>query len=84
MAFYRYLRRRRIVRPLTVAALMSCAFASPGRAATGADVADAAQAGDRARVRALLARHADANAPQADGTTALHWAAHHNDPRDHR
>jgi ankyrin repeat protein len=34
---------------------------------------------DRARVRALLKRHAAVNAPQADGMTALHWAAYQDD-----
>ena len=38
-------------------------------------VADAAMAGDLARVEALLADGADASAPQGDGMTALHWAA---------
>jgi ankyrin repeat protein len=38
-------------------------------------VADAAQAGDREAVRALLKKGADVNAAQGDGTTALHWAA---------
>ncbi len=30
-------------------------------------------------VRALLKQHVDVNAPEADGTTALHWAAHFGD-----
>ena len=38
-------------------------------------VADAAQAGDREALRALLKQGADVNASQGDGTTALHWAA---------
>ena len=52
--------------------------AAPASAAT-ADVADAAMRGDRAAVRAALARKADVNAPQADGTTALHWAVEQDD-----
>jgi ankyrin repeat protein len=43
-------------------------------------VADAAQAGDKAAVRALLKDAADVNAAQGDGMTALHWAATANDP----
>jgi ankyrin repeat protein len=43
-------------------------------------VADAAQAGDKAAVRALLKQAADVNAAQGDGMTALHWAALQNDP----
>src|SRR6185436_4943274 len=30
-------------------------------------------------VRRLLEQHADVNVPQADGTTALHWAAQWDD-----
>src|SRR5262245_11923960 len=43
------------------------------------DVADAAMRSDKARVRALLTQHADVNAAQADGATALQWAVYHND-----
>ena len=43
-------------------------------------VADAAQTGDAAAVRALLRQAADVNAAQGDGMTALHWAAMKNDP----
>lgn len=41
-------------------------------------VADAAQRGDLAEVRALLPRY-DVNAPLGDGMTALHWAAERGD-----
>jgi ankyrin repeat protein len=34
---------------------------------------------DPAAVRALLERHVDVNTPEADGTTALHWAVHRQD-----
>jgi ankyrin repeat protein len=44
------------------------------------DVADAAQRQDIGALRGLLKQHAPVNAAQADGTTALHWAAHWNDP----
>ena len=43
------------------------------------DVADAAKRGDRDAVRAALARKADVNATQTDGSTALHWAAERDD-----
>lgn len=39
-------------------------------------IADAAERADWPRVTALL--QGDVNAAQADGTTALHWAAHHD------
>jgi len=48
-------------------------------AATTSDVADAAASNNREAVRALISHHADVNAPQSDGTTALHWAARWND-----
>ena len=49
------------------------------RAADRSPVADAAERGDAAAVRALLARAADVGAAQGDGMTALHWAAEHGD-----
>jgi len=47
----------------------------------GADVrlVDAVKAVDKPAVRALLAQRVDVNAPEADGTTALHWAANRDD-----
>lgn len=42
-----------------------------------ATLADAAERGDFATVKSLLDQKADASAPQADGMTALHWAAQH-------
>src|SRR5262249_10780486 len=48
-------------------------------ATKGSDVADAARQRNVAEVRRLLDQHADVNLPQADGTTALHWAAQWND-----
>ncbi|HET9269069.1 MAG TPA: ankyrin repeat domain-containing protein, partial [Vicinamibacterales bacterium] len=47
--------------------------------AATADVADAAMRGDREGVRAAIARRADVNQPQIDGSTALHWAAERGD-----
>src|SRR5262245_55830743 len=41
-----------------------------------APLADAAQKQDKPAVLALLKQRADANAPQGDGATALHWAAY--------
>ena len=50
-----------------------------GAAAERATLADAAEQRDTARVRTLLKARADVNATQIDGTTALHWAAYHDD-----
>src|SRR5437870_9357301 len=47
--------------------------------AATSEVADAAMKGTREAVRALLQRKADVNAPQIDGTTALHWAVRVDD-----
>ena len=47
--------------------------------AATSDVADAAQKGNRAAVRALLQQKADVNGRQIDGTTALHWAVRGDD-----
>ena len=47
-------------------------------AAGAADAADAAQRKDLPALRTLVSKKVNVNAPQADGTTALHWAAHYN------
>lgn len=47
--------------------------------ASEAPIADAAEKSNLATIRTLLKQHADVNAPQADGMTALHWAAHRDD-----
>ena len=57
------------------ALLMTAMLAS----AADTRLADAAEKSDRNAVRALLAQHVDVNAPQGDGTTALHWAAFNDD-----
>ena len=40
---------------------------------------DAAKSPNRTQVNALLSKQVDPNVPQADGATALHWAAYWND-----
>jgi len=48
--------------------------------AADAPVAEAAKAHDMAAVRDLVAKGHDVNAALPDGATALHWAAHWNEP----
>ena len=47
--------------------------------AAAAPLVDAAKAGDRATVLALIEKRVNVNTPEPDGTTALHWAAHNGD-----
>jgi ankyrin repeat protein len=54
-------------------------IAASGLHAADTRLADAAQKRDVQAIHALIKQGADANAPQADGTTALHWAARWND-----
>jgi ankyrin repeat protein len=61
----------RLVILLLAFVALACAADSP--------VADAAKRDDRAAVRSLIGAHTDVNAPQIDGTTALHWAAYADD-----
>ncbi len=65
------------IRFVTLAVLL--ASAGVGGAAD-APLAAAAEKADWPRVQTLLKGRVDANAAQADGMTALHWAAHHDDP----
>ena len=53
--------------------------ASLGAASGPAPLADAVQHRDKQAVLSLLQAHADVNAPQNDGATALHWAAYLED-----
>ena len=54
-------------------------LAISGMAASGSEVADAVMNHDRDALRSLLAKKADVNAAQPDGTTALHWAVRQDD-----
>ena len=44
-----------------------------------ARLADAVKNRDKASVRSLLTQRVDVNAPDVEGMTALHWAAHWDD-----
>lgn len=47
--------------------------------AADSPLADAAMRGDKDTVRSLVKQKVDVNAPQGDGSTALHWAAYRDD-----
>ncbi len=47
--------------------------------AADSQLIDAVKSHDKDAVNAILKSHADVNAPEPDGTTALQWAAHNND-----
>jgi ankyrin repeat protein len=77
--------RRRTTRLVVVLAVWIAAISISTAAlgaealATAATLLDAAESGDRATALRLLADRADPNAPGPDGTTAIMWAAHHDD-----
>src|SRR5260370_34363033 len=58
-----------------VAMLLSVA----GFGASSSDLADAVMKENKQAVGSLLQKKADVNAPQVDGTTALHWAVRLDD-----
>jgi ankyrin repeat protein len=57
---------------------LACLCASAALAADGPALVDAARNGDMAAVRSLLGGGADPNSPAPDGSTAVHWAVHHD------
>jgi hypothetical protein len=69
--------RVRCVRALSLAAMLC--VPTLGAAGKDAPLADAVQHRDRQAVLSLLKNRADANVPQSDGATALHWAAYLED-----
>jgi uncharacterized protein len=69
--------RKTGLRPVaTCAAIL---IASAAQALSTSPLADAAEKMDRPAIQALIKEHADVNATQVDGMTALHWAVHHDD-----
>jgi len=69
--------KNRLLGPTLVSLALLLTHPIVGRAAS--EVADAVMQEDAARLKTLLKAHADVNAAQADGSTALHWAAYHGD-----
>jgi uncharacterized protein len=61
------------------AVVLAAFFACAQPATAQSPVADAAMQREVAEVRRLLREGADVNSRQADGATALHWAAYHGD-----
>jgi ankyrin repeat protein len=61
-----------------VLAALYC-LAAPAIAAAGPDLVEAVKRQDVAAVRALLKQPATVDVTDADGSTALHWAAQRND-----
>ncbi len=59
-----------------VAAVLCIAAAGPNNPTV---LVEAAKAGDREALRALLQKGASVNAAEADGTTALHWTSYRDD-----
>ena len=70
---------RRIGLDTMILVLIVAAAAHAAATAEVAEVADAAMRGDHQALRAAIARKAAVNAPQADGSTALHWAVERED-----
>ncbi len=52
-----------------------------GWSAASSPVADAAMNGNMIALNSLIQQKADVNAPQADGATAIQWAAYENDAK---
>jgi uncharacterized protein len=59
--------------------ILALGVAGVALAADRPTLADAAERRDQVLVRTLLDAKTDVNAAQADGTTALHWAAYNDD-----
>jgi len=69
---------------LTTFLLIAALFSTPAAAQTAAArrdtrLVEALKSGDTAAAQALLQKRIDVNAPEADGTTPLHWAVRMND-----
>ena len=71
--------RRTLINICCLGALAALPWSVTHAAPTPAAVVDAAMQGNRDAVRSLLKAGADVNTAQADGMTALHWAAQKGD-----
>jgi uncharacterized protein len=68
-----------VAKAFAVGTAVLLSVSSLGAAPNDTRIADAAEKRDNATVSALLKQQVDVNAPQPDGATALHWAAHWDD-----
>src|SRR6202035_3498258 len=64
---------------LRAAAALAALFCTVAGVQAADSLLEAAEAGNSAAALALLESKVDVNARQDDGTTALHWAAYHDD-----
>jgi uncharacterized protein len=62
----------RFALPLVLLVVLNANAAAPG-------LIDAVKNRDKATIKTLLEKRVDVNAPESDGTTALHWAARTDD-----
>jgi len=70
---------RNTARHLMITGLFVAVLGMPMLAAAQADIAEAAMRGNIETVRALVGQSAAVDAAQADGATAMHWAAYLGD-----
>jgi ankyrin repeat protein len=68
-----------MLRKCLLVGLCAALLCSTTAIAANSPLADAAMRGDSDAVKALLKQKVDVNAPQGDGSTALHWAAYRDD-----
>ena len=69
------------MRATAVAIALTLAATVAEAAGPAVPLVDAAKAGNSAAAAALLAKKVDVNAPEADGTTALHWAVRNDEAK---
>ncbi len=67
------------IRPLIGGCFVLALLSAQSLVAASIEIADAAMNRNKEAVRSLLLKKADVNAPQVDGTTALHWAVRADD-----
>src|SRR5207247_9682959 len=77
--FLRVLRVLRGEKIAAIAASLLLSTTSLRGAGSESPLADAAEKMDRDAIHTLLQQHADVNAAQVDGMTALHWATYQDD-----